>query len=132
MNVLVSACLLGIDCKYNGSNNYNIDVVEYVKKYNAIPICPEQMAGFTTPRIPIEILNGKVIRKDGIDVTDNMKKGCEELKKYIKLYSPVLAVLKARSPSCGYKKSMTEHFQEPLPMETELRHRCFMITELRL
>lgn len=104
MNVLVSACLLGIDCKYNGSNNYNIDVVEYVKKYNAIPICPEQMAGFTTPRIPIEILNGKVIRKDGIDVTDNMKKGCEELKKYIKLYSPVLAVLKARSPSCGYKK----------------------------
>lgn len=103
MIVFVSACLLGIDCKYNGGNNYNKAVVDSLKNDVIIPICPEQMAGFTTPRIPIEIKDGRVIRKDGEDVTEQMKKGCIELKKYIDLYSPILAVLKSRSPSCGYK-----------------------------
>lgn len=103
MKVLVSACLLGINCKYSGGNNYNIDVINYLKNHQAIPICPEQMAGLTTPRLAIEILDGKLIRKDGLDLSDNMKRACDDLKKYIDLYSPSLAVLKARSPSCGYK-----------------------------
>lgn len=104
MKILVSACLLGINCKYNGLNNYNIDVVNFVKKHEYLPICPEQLSGLNTPRIPIEIKNGKVIDENGNDFTIMMEKGCQEVQKYIDLFKPSLAILKAKSPSCGYKR----------------------------
>ena len=73
--LLISACLLGMNCKYNGKNNYNPLVEELKKKYELIPICPEVMGGLSTPRVPSEINGDKVISKDGVDVTFNFLSG---------------------------------------------------------
>jgi len=106
--ILVSACLLGENCKYSGGNNYNIDVVEYVKKHEYLAICPEQMAGLPTPRTPIEIkvIDGerRVIDQFGQDYTDKMMKACHELEKLNGIFHSNMAILKAKSPSCGYKE----------------------------
>ena len=102
--ILVSACLLGTNCKYNGSNNKNDKVLEYIKDKEVIPICPEIMGGLSTPRTPSEIINNKVITKDGIDVTNNYIKGAEEVLYLAKLFNIKKALLKSKSPSCGKGK----------------------------
>lgn len=99
--ILVSACLLGINCKYDGENNKNDKVLEYLKDKEVIPICPEIMGGLPTPRIPSEIKDNKVINKDGLDVTDNFLKGAKEVLYLAKLFNVNKALLKAKSPSCG-------------------------------
>ena len=99
--ILVSACLLGINCKYDGGNNKNDKVLEYIKDKEVIPICPEIMGGLSTPRIPSEILNDKVINSEGLDVTDNFVKGANEVLYLAKLFNVKKALLKAKSPSCG-------------------------------
>lgn len=103
-NILVSACLLGVDCKYNGGNNYNEKIEKLKTKYNLIPICPEIFGGLPTPRPASERLEEKVINKIGIDVTIQYKKGAEETLKLAKFYNVKLAVLKEKSPSCGKEK----------------------------
>ncbi len=99
--VLVSACLLGINCKYDGTNNYNKKVIDYLKDKEVIPICPEILGGLATPRVPSEILDNKVINKQGIDVTKNFNKGAIEILKLAKLFDCKKALLKSKSPSCG-------------------------------
>ena len=99
--ILVSACLLGINCKYDGNNNKNDKVLEYIKDKEVIPICPEIMGGLSTPRVPSEILNNKVITKEGLDVTNNFFKGANEVLYLAKLFNVKKALLKAKSPSCG-------------------------------
>ena len=99
--ILVSACLLGIDVKYDGTNNKNDKVLEYIKDKEIIPICPEVMGGLSTPRIPSEIIGDKVINKEGEDVTNNFYKGAEEVLKLCKLFNIKKAILKKKSPSCG-------------------------------
>lgn len=99
--ILVSACLLGKNCKYNGSNNYNKRIEEYTKDYDVIMICPEVMAGLGIPREVLEIKDDHLITKEGKDYTKNMQDACDEIKKLIKERKPALAILKARSPSCG-------------------------------
>lgn len=101
MKILVSACLLGIDCKYNGKNNKNEQVLELLKDYDLIPVCPEIMGGLKTPRTPAEIKENKVITKDGKNVTKQYQKGAEETLKIAKLYNCQTAILKEKSPSCG-------------------------------
>lgn len=103
-NILVSACLLGLDCKYDGGNNYNKNIEKLKNKYNLIPVCPEIFGGLSTPRHPSERLKEKIITKTGNDVTIQYKKGAEETLKLAKLYNVKLAVLKERSPSCGKGK----------------------------
>ena len=102
-NVLISACLLGVDCKYNGSNNKLDDkIIHSLKeKYNLIPVCPEIMGGMPTPRNPIEISDGKVFDYDGEEFTKEFEKGSEEVVKLAKLYDATIAILKENSPSCG-------------------------------
>lgn len=113
-NVLISACLLGVNCKYNGNNNY-IEVVEKLKeKYNLIPVCSEVFGGLTTPRVPSERLNGKVINKEGEDVTLQFVKGSEEVLKLAKFYNVKLAILKEKSPSCGFGKIYDGTFSNTL------------------
>ena len=104
MKLLVSACLLGIDCKYNGKNNKNEKVLELLKDHNLIPVCPEIMGGLATPRIPAEINENEVITKDGQNVTKQYQKGAEETLKIAKLYNCQAAILKEKSPSCGCGK----------------------------
>ncbi len=103
-NILVSACLLGADCKYNGKNNRNENVLRLMEKHTLIPVCPEQLGGLATPREPSEKSGGRVISKSGADVTENYKKGADEVLKIARLYGCKRAVLKAKSPSCGSGK----------------------------
>ena len=102
--VLVSACLLGDNCKYNGGNNLNNDLVDALKDYTIIKICPEVFGGLSIPRIPAEIIGDKVINKEGINVTLNYKKGAEIALELAKKHNCTSAILKGRSPSCGVGK----------------------------
>ena len=102
--ILVSACLLGVNCKYSGGNNYNEKVIEYLKDKEVIPVCPEIMVGLSTPRPPSERIGNKVINNQGADVTSEYTKGAEETLKLAKLFNVKKALLKAKSPSCGKGK----------------------------
>lgn len=102
--ILVSACLLGIDCKYSGGNNLNEKVLEYIKDYEVIPVCPEIMGGLSTPRPPSERIGDKVLNNQGTNVTNEYTKGALETLKLAKLFNVKKALLKAKSPSCGKGK----------------------------
>lgn len=99
--VLVSACLLGLNCKYDGNNNRNEKVLEYIKDKEIIPVCPEIFGGLPTPRIPSEIVGDKVLNREKIDVTKQFLKGAEETLYLAKLFNVKKALLKESSPSCG-------------------------------
>ena len=102
--ILVSSCLLGENCKYNGESNENQKVIDFVKDYNVVRICPEMMASLGCPRRKIEIKNGRVIDEDGNDYTKKMDGACKQIGKIIDKEAPCLAILKSRSPSCGLNK----------------------------
>ena len=108
---IISACLCGVNCKYNGGNNYNKVCSDLFEEGKAIIICPEQLGGLSTPRIPSELTNtalnvinghnGKVISKEGNDVTKNFISGANEAVDIAKRLGIKLAILKDGSPSCG-------------------------------
>ncbi|MEM0007176.1 MAG: DUF523 domain-containing protein [Candidatus Bathyarchaeia archaeon] len=98
---LCSACLLGIRCRYDGRDALNEKVIMLLKTETLIPVCPEQLGGLPTPREPAEIKDGRVITRSGRDVTENFKRGAEEVLKIAKLFGVKEAVLKQGSPSCG-------------------------------
>ena len=98
---LISACLIGENCKYNGGNNLNIKAKELYDKGLVIPICPEQMGGLSTPRIPSEIVGDKVIMRDGKDVSFEFELGAQKALKIALDNNCKYAILQARSPSCG-------------------------------
>lgn len=100
-NVLVSACLIGIGCRYDGKHKTNTEVLKLREKYNLIPVCPEIYGGLPTPRTPSERIGDKVMMKDGNDVTENYKRGAMEALELCRIYNIKTAILKARSPSCG-------------------------------
>lgn len=101
MNILVSACLLGLACRYDGKSKPCEDVIKLTEKYNLIPFCPEVMGGLPTPRHPSEIVGDRVINLIDEDVTVQYKKGAEEALKIAKIYNCKYAILKEKSPSCG-------------------------------
>lgn len=100
--ILVSACLLGVNCKYDGGNNGSKEIDEFLKDYEVIPICPEIMGGLPTPRVASQRVGDKVLTKDGRDVTEQYVKGAKESLFLAKKYDVKKALLKLRSPSCGY------------------------------
>ncbi|MDY5212892.1 DUF523 domain-containing protein [Intestinibacter sp.] len=115
--IIVSACLLGENCKYSGGNNKAENVIKYLEGKEYILVCPEQLGKLSTPRDPSEIItegnkdgndvldkNIKVLSNKGVDVTANFIKGAEETLKIAKEHNVKKAILKAGSPSCGYKK----------------------------
>ncbi len=99
--ILVSACLLGINCKYNGKNNMNEFVLSLNKDYKLIPFCPEMDGGLPCPRNPSEIINDKIINNIGIDVTSNYNLGAKKALVLAKNNNPLLIISKEKSPSCG-------------------------------
>ncbi len=103
--ILVSACLLGINCKYSGGNNKIDELENLLENEILIPVCPEQLGGLETPRNPSEIIlidgNKHVVDKNGNDVTLQFIKGGEETLKIAKLLNIKTAILKSNSPSCG-------------------------------
>ncbi|MBT6504503.1 MAG: DUF523 domain-containing protein [Deltaproteobacteria bacterium] len=102
--IAISMCLLGINCNYVGKNNKNEKAVDLFRAGEALAVCPEQLAGFTTPRVPAEIIGDRVVNQEGQDVTRQFQKGVDEAIKLVQLAGCTKALLKARSPSCGCGK----------------------------
>ena len=100
-NLLISACLLGVRCRYDGESCPNLAVEALMERYNLIPVCPEQLGGLPTPRTPSERVQDAVKTKTGEDVTEQYLRGAGQALHLAKLFSCRKAVLKARSPSCG-------------------------------
>ena len=101
MKIMVSACLLGENCKYSGGNNRREKVLEYIKGHDVFPICPEVMGGLPTPRVPAEIVDGVVMSKAGVNVDREYRLGAEKALEIAKREKIDLAILQPRSPSCG-------------------------------
>lgn len=101
---MVSACLMGENCKYNGGNNLNEKVLNYVKGHQIITVCPEVMGGLPIPRIPAEIVNNIVTAKDGCNVDKEFRTGAEMALQIAKENQVELVILQSRSPSCGPKQ----------------------------
>ena len=104
MNILISGCLLGLKCRYDAKEKKLPEIEKLIEIYNLIPVCPEQLGGLPTPRIPAERVNNKVVNQAGVDVTKEYQLGAEEALKVAKLYNCKKAILKEKSPSCGCGK----------------------------
>lgn len=102
MNILVSACLLGVNCRWDGgTNGPHPDVAALIPEHNLIPVCPEIMGGLPTPREPSERRGPLVATRDHENVTEEFERGAEEVLHLCQLYDCKYAILKERSPSCG-------------------------------
>ena len=99
--ILVSGCLLGINCKYNGGNNDNAAVHKFLEGKEYVVFCPERASGLPAPRLPSEIRGDRVYSKAGDDVTAEFTAGAEKALAFCKAHGVTQAILKARSPSCG-------------------------------
>ena len=104
MKIVVSACLLGENCKYNGGNNFSPAVAEFVQGREVIPVCPERLAGLGIPREPIEIVNGEVRRKDGTSVDAALRQAIEQILSRLEGEEIECVILKSSSPTCGVKQ----------------------------
>ena len=103
MKIMVSACLLGENCKYNGGNNRSQKVLDFISGHEVIPVCPEVLGGLETPRIPSEIVNGTVMSREGKNVDYEFRKGADIGLKMAIDNDVELVILQSRSPSCGVK-----------------------------
>lgn len=99
--VLISACLLGVHCRYNGEGGALRGLQRLMERAELVPVCPEILGGLPTPRAPAERRGARVIARDGVDVTDAYARGARETELLARLYGARRAVLKERSPSCG-------------------------------
>ena len=99
--LLISACLLGEKCRYDGSGNYIPGVERLRERYELVPVCPERLGGLPTPRTPAERVGERVLSKVGEDVSDAFRIGAERALETARAHGVHLAVLKERSPSCG-------------------------------
>ena len=104
MKIMVSACLAGENCKYNGGNNQNEKVLQLIAENEVILVCPEQLGGLPTPRVPSEIKDGVVTSRDGRIVDSQFRTGAEKCLEIAMREKPELIVLQSRSPSCGIKQ----------------------------
>lgn len=99
--ILVSACLLGENCKYSGGNNRREEVCRLLEGKEYVPFCPEQAGGLSTPRLPSECRDDRVFSRDGEDVTEAFLLGAERTLELCRREGVELAILKQGSPSCG-------------------------------
>ena len=104
MKILVSACLLGIACRYDGNAKRNTALTEILQGHEIVPFCPEIYGGLPTPREPAEIRGSAVLTRSGRDVTAEYQKGADEAVKIAQTLGCDCAVLQDRSPSCGVGK----------------------------
>ncbi len=123
--IIVSACLCGINCKYDGGNNLDVRLLKLFKEGKVMPVCPEQLGGQETPRVPHEIINGngldviegnaRILGSDkDDDVTSKFIKGAYETLYIAESVGASIAILKARSPSCGVSKIYDGTFSRTL------------------
>ena len=109
--ILVSACLLGVYCRYNGERKKMDGIERLMERAELIPVCPEILGGLPTPRPPAERVGDRVMNREGADVTEAYQRGAEETLRLAELFGAHLALLKERSPSCGKGKIHDGSFQ---------------------
>ena len=114
MKILVSACLLGEPCRYDGKSKPNEAVIALKEKHTLIAVCPEELGGLKTPRIPSEVHGDRVVRADGVDVTKEYTCGAKATLDIAKKEGVSLAILKSRSPSCSNKQIYDGTFSKTL------------------
>ena len=102
MRIMISGCLLGVCCRYDGASKPHSLAMELAKEHELIPVCPEQLGGLATPRPPAERQGEQIIAKNGVNVTEQYRRGAKEALKLYQLLNCDAAVLKERSPSCGF------------------------------
>ena len=98
---MISACLLGENCKYDGGNNRNETLLEMIAGHKVIPVCPEVAGGLPVPRVPVEIVRGQAINREGQNVNDAFLRGAKKTLETAEQEKPDLIILQSRSPSCG-------------------------------
>ena len=101
-NVLISACLMGVNCRYDGNGVVMEHLELLMEKFHLVPICPEILGGMTIPRRPAERVGDRVVNDKGEDVTECFVRGAKEVLRMARLYNCEHAILKERSPSCGF------------------------------
>ena len=99
--IIVSACLLGENCKYSGGNNFDANVAKFVEGKEVIRVCPETLAGLGIPRTPMEIVNGVLTNADGEVVDPQVRRAVAQILEQIKDENIDCAILQSRSPTCG-------------------------------
>ena len=104
MKIMVSACLLGEDCKYNGGNNRNEELIRLLSGHTVIPVCPEVLGGLPVPRVPAEIVGGVVMNREGESVDEAFRKGASLALVIAMRERPDRIILQSRSPSCGVRQ----------------------------
>jgi uncharacterized protein YbbK (DUF523 family) len=118
MRILVSACLTGTNCKYNGGNNLNQKVVDFVRGHEVLEICPEMLVGMEVPRACAEIVNGRVVDCNGQDVHQDYLRGVELALEVVAVANQEaeieLAILQSRSPTCGVNQVYDGNFRGQL------------------
>lgn len=102
MKLLISACLMGVNCRYDGTGKVHEALEQLMKTHELIPICPEQLGGLPTPRKPVERVGDRVLTADGEDFTKQFERGANEVLALANLYQCDTVILKEKSPSCGY------------------------------
>ncbi len=140
MKIMVSACLAGVNCKFDGGNNRNEKVIRLKEGNEVITVCPEQMGGLPTPRVPSEIRNSVVMSKDGRNVNAEFRLGAQKCLAIAVREQPDLIVLQSRSPSCGVKQRYDGTFSGKLIDEPgvtaqlliENGFRCVDVEDLKL
>lgn len=114
MTILISACLVGIGCRYDCKIKEYPNITTLLGRHTLIPVCPEQLGGRPTPRDAVEIKDGRVVDRNGNEYTEEFQKGAQEVLKIAKMVEAQLVVLKSNSPSCGYGKIYDGTFSSTL------------------
>ena len=114
MKIMVSACLLGENCKYNGGNILNPELLRLLSGHTVIPVCPEVLGGLPVPRIPAEIVDGTVINREGVSVDAAFRRGAGKALEIAAAEQPDLIILQPRSPSCGVNRRYDGSFSGKL------------------
>lgn len=137
--IMVSACLLGICCRYDGKHSLCSDLLDFVSSHPFLPLCPEQLGGLPTPRFPADIKGGdgydvlsgnaRLINTEGKDVTDAFKNGAEKALKLIQLAGVEIAIMKDKSPSCGLK---TPYCEKPNGAGVGVTAACLRTSGIRI
>ena len=138
MKIMVSACLTGENCKYNGGNNRSEKILQLMADNEVIPVCPEELGGLPTPRVPSEIRDGLVMARDGRSVDAEFRVGAAKCLALALQEQPDLVVLQSRSPSCGVKQRYDGTFTGRLVNQTgvaaqllmESGYRCLDVEDL--
>ena len=132
MKIMVSACLAGENCKYNGGNNRNEKILQLMAENEVVTVCPEQMGGLPTPRVPAEIRDGVVTAKDGRIVDAEFRAGAAKCLETAVKEQPDLIILQSRSPSCGVKERYDGSFSGKLTEGAGVTAQLLMENDFRV